>query len=237
MHALATPLITKPDGTKYGKTEGGAIWLSADLMSPYAFYQFWLNVSDAEVPGLLRVFSFKSREEIEELVRESAERPAARLGQRALAEELTTLVHGADETRRAIAASQALFGRSDLAEVDERTLAAAVQEVPSARVFGTAGLRGEGNLTAVPSVLRPDGTEVAAASSRLPTVADLMAEIKIVPSKSAARRAIAAGGAYLNNRKVTSEDAAPTAADLLYGRYLILRVGKRTVGAVEVVSR
>ena len=126
VHALATPLITKPDGTKYGKTEGGAIWLSADLMPPYAFYQFWLNVSDAEVPGLLRVFSFKSREEIEELVRESAERPAARLGQRALAEELTTLVHGADETRRAIAASQALFGRSDLAEVDERTLAAAV---------------------------------------------------------------------------------------------------------------
>jgi tyrosyl-tRNA synthetase len=237
VHALATSLITKPDGTKYGKTEGGAIWLSADLMSPYAFYQFWLNVSDAEVPGLLRVFSFKSREEIEELVRESAERPAARLGQRALAEELTTLVHGADETRRAIAASQALFGRSDLAEVDERTLAAAVEEVPSARVFGAAGLRGEGNLTAVPSVLGPDGTEVAAASSRLPTVADLMAEIKIVPSKSAARRAIAAGGAYLNNRKVTSEDAAPTAADLLYGRYLILRVGKRTVGAVEVLSR
>jgi tyrosyl-tRNA synthetase len=237
VHALATSLITKPDGTKYGKTEGGAIWLSADLMSPYAFYQFWLNVSDAEVPGLLRVFSFKSREEIEELVRESAERPAARLGQRALAEELTTLVHGADETRRAIAASQALFGRSDLAEVDERTLAAAVEEVPSARVFGAAGLRGEGNLTAVPSVFGPDGAEVAAASSRLPTVADLMAEIKIVPSKSAARRAIAAGGAYLNNRKVTSEDAAPTAADLLYGRYLILRVGKRTVGAVEVLSR
>ena len=111
VHALATPLITKPDGTKYGKTEGGAIWLSADLMSPYAFYQFWLNVSDAEVPNLLRVFSFSSREEIEALVRESAERPAARLGQRALAEEITTLVHGADETRRAIAASQALFGQ------------------------------------------------------------------------------------------------------------------------------
>src|SRR5580704_9569202 len=155
VHALATSLITKPDGTKYGKTEGGAIWLSADLMPPYAFYQFWLNVSDAEVPGLLRVFSFSSREEIDALVRESAERPAARVGQRALAEEITTLVHGADETRRAIAASQALFGRSDLAEVDERTLAAAVEEVPSTRVFGTAG--------------------------RLPTVADLMAEIKIVP--------------------------------------------------------
>jgi tyrosyl-tRNA synthetase len=211
VHALATPLITKPDGTKYGKTEDGAVWLSADLMSPYAFYQFWLNVSDAEVPNLLRVFSFSSREEIETLVRESAQRPAARLGQRALAEELTALVHGADETRRAITASQALFGRSELEEVDERTLAAAITEVPSTQVF--AGAEG------------------------LPTVADLMAEIKIVPSKSAARRAIAEGGAYLNNHKVTSEDAAPTAADLLHGRYLILRVGKRTVGAVEVVSR
>ena len=208
VHALATPLITKPDGTKYGKTEVGAIWLSADLMSPYAFYQFWLNVSDAEVPGLLRVFSFRSREEIEQLTRESAERPAARAGQRALAQEMTTLVHGEEETRRAIAASQALFGRSDLAEVDERTLAAAVAEVPSVQVL----------------------------AGDLPTVVDLMAELGIVPSKSAARRAIAEGGAYLNNRKVTSEDAVPGPEDLLHGRFLILRVGKRTVGAVEVVS-
>ncbi len=209
VHALATPLITKPDGTKYGKTEGGAIWLSADLMSPYAFYQFWLNVSDAEVPGLLKVFSFKSRAEIEQLTQESAERPAARAGQRALAEEVTTLVHGAEETRRAIAASQALFGHSDLAGVDEPTLAAAVAEVPSIQIFAGAGW---------------------------PAVVDLMAELKIVASKSAARRAISAGGAYLNNRKVTSEDATPGADDLLHGRYLILRVGKRTVGAVEVVS-
>ncbi len=208
VHALATPLITKPDGTKYGKTEGGAIWLSADLMPPYAFYQFWLNVSDAEVPTLLRVFSFRSQAEIEQLTRESAERPAARAGQRALAEEITTLVHGEEETRRAIAASQALFGRSDLTKVDERTLAAAAAEVPSAQVL----------------------------AGDLPTVVDLMSEIKIVPSKSAARRAIAEGGAYLNNRKVTSEDAVPGPADLLHGRYLILRVGKRTVGAVEVVS-
>jgi tyrosyl-tRNA synthetase len=210
VHALATALITKPDGTKYGKTEGGAIWLSPDLMSPYAFYQFWLNVSDAEVPGLLKVFSFSSREEIEALAQQSADRPAARIGQRALATELTTLVHGADETHRAIAASQALFGRSDLAEVDERTLAAAVDEVPSAQILAP-----------------PDG---------LPSVIDLMAEIKIVPSKSAARRAIAEGGAYLNNRKVTADDAAPAAADLLHGRFLILRVGKRTVGAAEVVA-
>ncbi len=212
VHALATPLITKPDGTKYGKTEGGAIWLSADLMPPYAFYQFWLNVSDAEVPNLLRVFSFSSREEIEALVRGSAERPAARLGQRALAEELTTLVHGADETRRAIAASQALFGRGDLADVDERTLAAVVR----------GGAPPPGSL---------------AGAEGLPTVADLMAGIKIVPTMSAARRAIAEGGAYLNNRKVTAADAAPIADDLLHGRFLILRGGKRNVGAVEVCAR
>jgi tyrosyl-tRNA synthetase len=207
-HALAIPLVTKADGTKYGKTESGAIWISADLMSPYAFYQFWLNVADGEVPGLLRVYSFKPPDEIEALERESTERPAARIGQRALAEELTTLVHGADECRRAMAASQALFGRSDLADVDERTLAAAVAEVPSAQI---------------------------SAVGSLPTVVDLMAETRIVSSKSAARRAIAEGGAYLNNRKVASEDAVPGPADLLHGRYLILRVGKRTAGAIEVV--
>jgi tyrosyl-tRNA synthetase len=226
VHALATPLITKPDGTKYGKTEGGAIWLSADLMSPYAFYQFWLNVSDAEVPGLLRVFSFKSREEIEALARESSERPADRAGQRALAQEITTLVHGADECRRAIAASQALFGRSDLADVDERTLTAAVAEVPSVNISidGPA---------ATATVAAPPGA-VSITPAGLPSVADLMADAKIVASKSAARRAIAEGGAYLNNQKVTDVRAVPGPEDLLHGRYLILRVGKRNVGAVEV---
>jgi tyrosyl-tRNA synthetase len=209
VHALAIPLVTKADGTKYGKTEGGAIWLSPDLMSPYAFYQFWLNVADVEVPGLLRVYSFKSRAEIETLSAQSVDRPAARAGQHALAEEVTTLVHGAEETRRAIAASRALFGRSDLAEVDERTLEAAVAEVPSARIF--------------------------ASGDSLPTVVDLLAETKIVSSKSAARRKIAEGGAYLNNRKVIAEDAVPGPDELLYGRFLILRIGKRNIGAIEVV--
>ena len=208
VHALATPLITKLDGTKYGKTEGGAIWLSADLMPPYAFYQFWLNVSDAEVPGLLRVFSFKTREEIDELARESTERPAARIGQRALAEEVTTLVHGADETGRAIAASRALFGQGSLTDLDERTLAAVAAEVRAAQVPRNGGL---------------------------PPVANMMAAAGVAPTVSAARRAIAGGGAYLNNHKVTDERAVPGAEDLLHGRYLILRRGKRTVGAVEVV--
>jgi tyrosyl-tRNA synthetase len=231
VHALAIPLITKADGTKYGKTEGGAIWLSADLLSPYAFYQFWLNVADVEVPGLLRVYSFKSREEIEALIAESVERPAARAAQRALAEEITTLVHGAEECRRAIAASQALFGQGELSAVDERTLEAAKAEVPSMDVVRDVNIRGEVGvvkLEAAPGTVR---------GGDLPPVADLMVGTKIVSSKSAARRAIAEGGAYLNNQKVTDVDAAPKSSDLLYGRFLILRRGKRTVGAVEVVPR
>jgi tyrosyl-tRNA synthetase len=209
VHALAIPLITKPDGTKYGKTEGEAVWLSPDLMSPYAFYQFWINRADAEVPGLLRVFSFRSLEEIEELERETVERPAARSAQRVLAEDVTVLVHGREEYARAVAASEALFGRGDLRALDERTLAAALAEVPS--------------------VTLPPGEP-------LPPVADLMAAAGIVASKSAARRAIGEGGAYLNNEKVTEQDAVPRPGDLLHGRFLVLRRGKRTVGGAEVTA-
>ncbi len=210
VHALATPLITKPDGTKYGKTEGDAVWLSPELMSPYSFYQFWLNRSDAEMPGLLRVFSFRPRKEIEDLEREIAERPAARQAQRLLAEELTALVHGEAELARVQAASDALFGRGDLGALDAATLAAAVAEVPHAEV-------------------------VLAGSDDLPPVADLIAACGLVPSKSAARRAIAEGGAYLNNEKVTNQDAVPSVGDLLPGEFLVLRRGKRTVGAVRVL--
>jgi tyrosyl-tRNA synthetase len=210
VHALATPLITKPDGTKYGKTEGGAIWISADLMSPYAFYQFWINRSDAEVPDLLRVFTFRSREETEDLERQTLESPAARIGQRVLAEDVTTLVHGADECARVIAASRAMFGQGDLAALPEATLAAALDEV---------------GLTAVRC---PPGN--------LPTVVDLLADTGVESSKSAARRAITGGGAYLNNRKVTSEDARPEPSDLLYGRYLVLRRGRRTVAGVDIIT-
>ena len=206
VHAFAHPLITKPDGTKYGKTAGGAIWLSPQLMAPYAFYQFWLNVSDAEVPNLLRVFSFKTRAEIEELERLTSEQPARRAGQRALAEELTTLVHGADECARAAAAGQALFGQGALEELDPATLAAAVAEL---------------NPFAVPE-------------GDLPPIANLMASAGVVESVSAARRAIEAGGAYVNNVKVADIGAVPGPEDLLHGRYLILRRGKRTVGAVEI---
>jgi len=211
VHALATPLITRPDGTKYGKTEGGAIWLSPDLMSPYAFYQFWINRTDAEVGGLLRVFTFRSREEIEELERQVREKPAAREAQRVLAEDVTTLVHGAEECAKAVAASRALFGQGELGDLDEPTLAAALAEVPSMTVEPT--------------------------TSGLPTVVDLMTGTGIVASRSAARRAIAEGGAYLNNRRVLSEEAEPDRADLLHGRFLVVRRGKRTVGGVEVAGR
>jgi tyrosyl-tRNA synthetase len=209
-HALATPLITKPDGTKYGKTEGDAIWLSPDLTTPYAFYQFWINRSDAEVPGLLRVFTFRSAEEIGELERQTREAPAARAAQRLLAEDVTTLVHGAAECARVIAASQAMFGQGDLRGLAERTLADALDEVGLVTIQAPAG--------------------------SLPTVVDLFAVTGIAPSKSGARRVIAEGGAYLNNARVSAEDAVPGPADLLHGRFLVLRRGRRLVAGVEIVT-
>ncbi len=206
VHALATPLIVKADGTKFGKTESGTVWLDPELTTPYAFYQFWLNADDRDVPTFLRIFSFRSKEEVEELERESAERPAARLAQRALAEELTTLVHGAEQYERAVAASKALFGQGDLADLEAPTLAAALAEVPKAEV-----------------------TEL------LPIV-DLLVATGLSASRSAARRTVKEGGAYLNNTKVTDEEATPAAEDLLHGRWLVLRRGKRNLAAVELTS-
>ncbi|MFC9329891.1 tyrosine--tRNA ligase [Kitasatospora sp. NPDC057015] len=206
VHALATPLIVKADGTKFGKTESGTVWLDPELTTPYAFYQFWLNADDRDVSTFLRIFSFRSKEEIEELERETAERPAARLAQRALAEELTSLVHGADQYERAVAASKALFGQGDLADLEAATLAAALAEVPKAEV-----------------------TEL------LPIV-DLLVAVGLAPSRSAARRTVKEGGAYLNNTKVSDEEAVPAVADLLHGRWLVLRRGKRNLAAVELTS-
>ncbi|MFI6252127.1 tyrosine--tRNA ligase [Streptomyces sp. NPDC051016] len=206
VHALATPLMTKADGTKFGKTEGGAIWLDAEMTTPYAFYQFWLNVDDRDISTYLRILSFKSRAELEELEKQTEERPQARAAQRALAEELTTLVHGADQTAAVIAASKALFGQGELAELDDRTLAAALAEVPHVRV------------------------------AELGPVVDLFAEVGLVASKSAARRTVKEGGAYVNNVKVTAEDAVPSGGELLHGRWLVLRRGKKNLAAVEVVG-
>ncbi|MDI1454475.1 tyrosine--tRNA ligase [Streptomyces sp. ATE26] len=204
VHALATPLMTKADGTKFGKTEGGAVWLDPEMTAPYAFYQFWLNVDDRDISRYMRILSFRSREELEELERQTEERPQARAAQRALAEELTTLVHGAGQTAAVIAASKALFGQGELAELDDRTLSAALSEVPHIQV------------------------------TELGPVTDLFAEVGLVASKSAARRTVKEGGAYVNNAKVTAEDAVPAREDLLHGRWLVLRRGKKNLAAVEL---
>ncbi len=204
VHVLGTPLVTKADGTKFGKTETGTVWLDPELMSPYAFYQFWLNAEDVKVEEYLKIFTFRGREEIAELAAATAEKPHLRLAQRALAEDVTTLVHGADQFARAESASRALFGQGDLSGLDERTLRAALAELPTARV------------------------------GELGSYVELFAETGIVASRSAARRAIQEGGAYVNNAKIEDVEARPADSDLLHGRWLLLRRGRRTLGAVEV---
>ncbi|MFG2103968.1 tyrosine--tRNA ligase [Micromonospora echinaurantiaca] len=205
VQAFTTPLVTRSDGTKFGKTEGGAVWLDPEMTSPYAFYQFWVNVDDRDVNRYLRFFSFRSREELEALEKETAERPAARLAQRALAEELTALVHGEREMAQAVAASQALFGRGSLTDLTPATLRAALTEAGLVHVGG-----------------------------ELPDVAALLRESGLVPSHKEARRVIAEGGAYVNNNRVTDVDARVSPEDLLHGRYLVLRRGKRSFAGVEV---
>ncbi|RIV37862.1 tyrosine--tRNA ligase [Micromonospora radicis] len=204
VQGFTTPLVTKSDGSKFGKTEGGAVWLDPEMTSPYAFYQFWINVDDRDVGRYLRYFSFRSRDELEALEKETAERPAGRAAQRALAEELTTLVHGEREMAQVVAASQALFGRGSLAELSPVTLRAALSEAGLVRL------------------------------GELPEVAALLKESGLVPSMKEARRVIAEGGAYVNNNRVTEADAVLSADDLLYGRYLVLRRGKRSFAGVEV---
>jgi tyrosyl-tRNA synthetase len=206
-HALTTPLITKADGTKFGKTESGTVWLDAELTSPYAFYQFWFNVEDASVDGYLKVFSFRTHDELDALAEATRTRPQARQAQRALAEEVTSLVHGRAATAAVIAASGALFGRGELREVDEPTLAAALAETGVVRI-------GAGSM---------------------PTVVQLLRDSGLAASSSEARRTVAEGGANINNQRITDPDHVPTADDLLHGRYLVVRRGKRAVvGAIAV---
>jgi len=206
VHALSTTLVTKPDGTKFGKTETGTVWLDPELTSPYAFYQFWLGAEDAGVDGYLRIFSFRTREELEALAAETAERPQVRAAQRALAQDVTTLVHGAEATARVEAASAALFGRGELAALDAATLRDAVAELPTTRVA-------PGEPLDVPRLLAAAG---------------------VVPSVSAGRRAVAEGGAYVNNARVEDAEAPVDPSALLHGRWLVLRRGRRTLAAVEV---
>lgn len=204
-HLLATPLVTKADGTKFGKTETGTVWLDGGMTSPYAFYQFWLNTDDRDVPGYLRTFTFRSRQELEELDTEVAERPAARRAQRTLAADVTTLVHGERATAEVEAASRALFGRGELAGLDPTTLGDAVAQLPRVTV-----------------------------ARRRHLVIELFAATGLVPSKSAARRAIAEGGAYVNNVKVVSEDDTIGPEQTLRGDWVVLRRGRKSLAAVQL---
>ena len=209
VHAFATPLITRADGTKYGKTEGGAVWLDPDMLSPYAFYQFWLNVEDQKVGELLRAFTFLDRAEIEELEAVSAEKPFLRTGQKALAEHMTALVHGAAETGHVQAAAAALFGGGTLRELDERTLAGALHEA---------------GVTTLPT------------GQPMPTMVDLLVATGLSKSRGDARRTVDEGGAYLNNERVSDPAHVPAPADLLAGRWLVLRRGKKSLAGVEVAG-
>jgi tyrosyl-tRNA synthetase len=206
-HALTVPLLMKADGTKFGKTAGGSVWLDPEMTSPYAFFQFWLNSDDKDVINFLKVFSFKSHAEIIELEKSHNENPGLREAHRALARELTSLVHSEETTQRVEAAARALFGQGELSELDEATLSSALAELPR---------------TAVSS------------SEEIPTWVDLLAATGVVDSKSAARRIVKEGGAYLNNVKISGEDFRPSKSDFLCGKYAVLRKGKRDLAAVEL---
>ena len=201
-HAIGTPLITNADGTKFGKSEGNAIWLDPEMCSPYAFYQFWLNQADADVIARLKVFTFLTKAEIEEYERQVAEEPFRRAAQKRLALEVTTLVHGEAAAQGAIDASEALFGRGDLAALDAASLGAAVRELAVA-----------------------NGAEGS-------PIAQLMVDAALVKSLGEARRAIAQGGVYVNNVAVEAEDQVLAADDLLQGQFAVLRRGKKTLAGV-----
>ena len=201
-HAIGTPLITNSDGTKFGKSEGNAIWLDPEMCSPYRFYQFWLNQADADVIDRLKVFTFLTRAEIEEYERLVAEEPFRRAAQKRLALEVTTLVHGSVATQAAIDASAALFGQGELSGLDAATIEAAIAELPSAT--GAAGA----------------------------PVAQLLVDSGLVKSLGEARRAIAQGGVYVNNAQVEGDDAVLAEADLLHGRFAVLRRGKKTLAGI-----
>jgi tyrosyl-tRNA synthetase len=206
-HALTVPLLTKADGTKFGKTAGGSVWLDPEMTSPYAFFQYWLNSDDKDVINFLKVFSFKSRTEIEALESAHTANPGAREAHRELARELTSLVHSPEIAERVEEAARALFGQGDLATLDESTLASALAQLPHTRI--------------------EKGAEI-------PTWVDLLVATGVVDSKSAARRIVKEGGAYLNNEKVVGEDFRLQKTDFLCGKYAVLRKGKRDLAAVEL---
>ncbi|MDQ0382160.1 tyrosine--tRNA ligase [Amycolatopsis thermophila] len=209
VHALTTPLVTDSEGRKFGKsTGGGNLWLDPEMTSPYAWFQYFVNVADAEVVPYLRMLTFVPREEIDEIAQLTQEKPHLRAGQRRLAEELTTLVHGEEQTRQVINASQALFGRGELTELDARTLESVMGEVPTGEVR-----------------LADD-----------PTIVDLLVATGLVDSKGAARRTVKEGGAYVNNAKIADEEWRPERTDALHGTWLVVRRGKRNTAGVRLLA-
>ena len=208
-HALTIPLLAKADGTKFGKTAEGAIWLDPTMTSAYALFQFFLNSDDRDVEQLLKTFSFKSRQELEVLFESLKTNPGAREAHRELAREVTTLLHGADQAQKVEAAAKALFGQGEIRDLDIETLKSALAELPKASINKAA---------------------------EIPSWVDLVTSSGVVESKSAARRVIKEGGAYLNNEKITGEDFTPKSSDLLHGQFLLLRKGKRDLVAVEITE-
>ena len=207
VHALTVPLVTDADGNKFGKsTGGGKLWLDPEMTSPYAWYQYFINAADADVIRYLRWFTFLTQEELAELQQAVDERPHTREAQRRLAQEMTNLVHGKDATRAVELAAQALFGRAELTELDEGTLAGALSETTIA--------------------------EIGADDPR--TIVDLLVATGLVDSKKAARRAVNEGGAYVNNQRITNDEWQPTNENLLHGRWLVLRRGKKNFAGVRV---
>lgn len=211
VHALTTPLMVKADGTKFGKTESGTVWLDPELTSPYAFFQFWLNSDDRDVPTLLRTFSFAGQQEVDGLLFATAERPQAREAQRSLARELTALVHGRGEADAAEAAGRALFGQGDLNDLPAATLEAALREAPHV-------------------VLEPGDI----VGGKLPAYDDLLARTGLVASRSAARRTVDEGGAYANNVRIEEATAQADMSDLHHGAWLVLRRGKKAFAGVRI---
>lgn len=205
-HALTTPLVTKADGQKFGKSEGGAVWLDPELTSPYAFHQFWLNAADADVVNYLRYFSLRGQDEIAELEQATIEASHQRAAQRALADELTTLVHGEQATAQATAAAAVLFGRGDVRELDESTVVSISRELPTAQLAPTSPL------------------------------VDAFVESGIVQSKGAARRGADEGGLSVNGQKVSADDLSQEIGDLdaLPGRHLLLRRGRKNAAMVRL---
>ena len=208
-HALTVPLLAKSDGSKFGKTANGAIWLDESMTSAYEFFQFWLNSDDADIPKLLKVFSMKDRAEIERLIETVKVNPGAREAHRELAREMTAMIHGQQMAKSVEEAAKALFGQGEIADLDLKTLDSALSQLPKTTIK-----KGD----------------------PYPSWVDLLAATGVVDSKSAARRIVKEGGGYLNNKKVESEDFTPSKNDLLHGKYLLLRKGKRDLAAVEVIG-